>query len=168
MLSKATALVLGILSFIPPFNGLLRFYLKQPVAGVIYTLTAGGIFIGNILDVVQVPDLVRKANMRIKRKELRSEHDLFGDESPQALPEGSTAARSVEQQILKTAKENGGCTTPTEVALAGGITIDQARQTLDVLVSKGYAELQITKNGIVLYCIPDILGSSEAEISEDL
>ena len=50
MYSKAIAFVLGIISFVPPFSGLLRFYLKRNVTGVLYSLTAGFCFIGNILD----------------------------------------------------------------------------------------------------------------------
>ena len=38
MHSKAVALVLGILSFVPPFSGLARFYLKRNPTGVIFTL----------------------------------------------------------------------------------------------------------------------------------
>lgn len=166
MHSKAVALVLGIISFIPPFNGLLRFYLKQPGLGVIYTLTAGGVFIGNILDVVQIPHLVRRANMRLKRKEL--ERELFDEpgESRQ-LPDTRTE-QTIERSILRSAKENGGCTTASEVALAGSLAIEDARHALDVLVSRGFAEMRVSKQGTVVYCIPDILPDGGAEIDDGL
>ena len=171
MHSKAVALVLGILSFIPPFSGLLRFYLKQPLLGVLYTLTAGGLFVGNILDVVQIPELVRRANQRHKRRELEEQidHGLLGapgDERSRTEP--SADQRPMERVILRSAKENGGCTTASEVALAGDVSIEEARHALDVLVSKGFADMRVSKEGTVVYCIPDILPSGKPEMYEGI
>lgn len=181
MHSKAVALVLGILSFIPPFSGLLRFYLKQPGLGVVYTLTAGGVFIGNILDVVQIPYLVKKANMRLKRRELeRSLLDEPGDELDALGESGGEgrrethrlsdqrSARSLERAILLSAKKNGGCTTASEVALAGEYGVEDARHALDVLVSKGFAEMRVTKTGTVVYCVPDILSGEAPQLDDGL
>ena len=105
MYSTAVAYVLGILSFVPPFNGLLRFYLKRHGLGAIYTATMGLFWIGNILDVVQVPMLVKDANMRRARRGL----EQYGSVTERSQITGSPAAgtptnQSIERSILRSAR----------------------------------------------------------------
>jgi predicted transcriptional regulator len=66
---------------------------------------------------------------------------------------------SVERVILRLAKENRGILTPSEVALAANVPIEEARRTLDTLVSKGFAELRVRKTGSLVYTIPDMMDS---------
>jgi hypothetical protein len=168
MCSKPVAIVLGILSFIPPFNGLLRFYLKRPVSGVLFTATAGFVWIGNILDIVQIPDLVRDANRRIKRREiLRELPDDPTEEEPARRLSNRTSEKRVERVVLLSAKRHDGYTTPSEVALEGDISIEEARKTLDYLVSQGFVEMKVSKSGVVAYYLPDLLGQTPEQF-EDL
>jgi TM2 domain-containing membrane protein YozV len=166
MRSKTVALVLGIISFIPPFSGLLRFYLKRYGTGVLYTLTAGFSFIGNILDVVQIPQLVKEANMRHAQREFMIEGD---DEvaGPRAI-EDRRPVESIEKVILRSAKANAGLTTPSEVALQSDVSIEEARKSLDYLASKGFAEMRVSKTGAVAYYFPDILTPDSAESYEEI
>ena len=155
--SKAAAYVLGILSFIPPFSGLLRFYLGKHGAGIVYTLTAGLCWIGNILDIVKIPLLVREANIAYRYKDaLRSGHveALLDGENPSDAALAMPRARRndpLEQVILRSAKKNRGFTTPSEVALEGDISIDEAKESLDALVSKGFAEMRVRESGVIVY-----------------
>jgi hypothetical protein len=108
--------------------------------------------------------------MRLKRREL--ERELF-DEPDEAgrLTDSlgdSPAEQSIERSILRSAKKNGGCTTASEVALSGSLAIEDARRALDVLVSKGFAEMRVSKQGTVVYCIPDILPAGGPEIDDGL
>lgn len=165
MYSKGVAFVLGILSFVPPFSGLLRFYLKRNVTGVLYTLTAGGCFIGNILDIVQIPQLVKQANMR------HAMRGMMLDDGPpveQRSLEYRKHEESIEKQILRSAKDNNGFTTPSEVALASDVSIEEARQALDYLVSKGFADIKVSKAGTIAYHFPDILTGDSADTYEDI
>ena len=167
--SRATAYVLGILAFCPPFSGLLRFYLSKHGAGIVYTATAGLCWIGNILDIVKVPLLVREANIAYRYKEaLRS-----GVVGELVAPERIATARSteprrgrdpVEQVILRSAKKNRGFTTPSEVALESDICIDEAKKSLDTLVSKGFAEMRVRESGVIVYRFPELI---EAESTEE-
>jgi len=168
MYSKAVAFVLGIISFAPPFSGLLRFYLKRNVTGVLYTLTAGYFFIGNILDIVQIPQLVKQANMELKRREIR-----FLDDDEEAYDEVREIEyrrreENIEKHILRSAKSNRGYTTPSEVALESDVSIEDARHSLDYLVSKGFAEMKVSKAGTIVYYFPDILVAGSEESFEDV
>ena len=168
MFSVGVAYVLGILSFIPPFSGLLRFYLKRHGHGIIYSLTAGCCWIGNILDIVQVPQLVKEANMRRKRLELAhyASYPQLEDSSPNSAQPVSNNA--IEQAVLRSAKKNGGMTTPSEVALEASIPIEEARKSLDYLVSKGFAEMRVNRSGVIAYFFPDIIDPSRKEEFEEL
>ena len=168
MYSKAIAFVLGIISFVPPFSGLLRFYLKRNVTGVLYSLTAGFCFIGNILDIVQIPQMVKQANMELKRREMRFLDDPEENLSGVREIEYRKREESIEKQILRSAKGNRGYTTPSEVALESDVSIEEARQALDYLVSKGFAEMKVSKTGTIVYHFPDILTPGAENTFEDI
>ena len=170
MYSKAVAYVLGILSFIPPFNGLLRFYLKKYGTGLVFSLTSGCFWIGNILDVVQIPQLVKQANMKRKQREMllyaETADELISTEK-RAL-EYRKQEESIEKHILRSAKSNRGYTTPSEVALQSDVSVEEAKNALDYLVSKGFAEMKISKSGSIVYFFPDILDADRNEQYEDI
>ena len=63
----------------------------------------------------------------------------------------------IQQRILLTAKQQGGFVSPTEVAMRAGIGIDDAKQHLEGLVDKGHADLQLRKDGALVYVFPDLL-----------
>jgi len=168
MFSKPVAFVLGILSFVPPFSGLLRFYLKRNFTGVLYTLTAGFCFIGNILDVVQIPQLVKEANRKLKLREMNlldGKDDEYG-KSPEI--EYKKSDEYIEKHILRSAKNNRGYTTPSEVALVSDVSIEQARHALDYLVSQGFSEIKVSKAGTIVYYFPDILTPGAEDTLEDI
>jgi hypothetical protein len=173
MFSKAVAYVLGILSFVPPFNGLLRFYLKRYPSGIVFSLTAGCCWIGNILDIVQIPQLVKDANRRLKQREMMLLDDAYDEYDEPVRGERESLEfrkqeESIEKHILRSAKSNRGYTTPSEVALSSEVSVEQAKQALDYLVSKGNAEMKINKLGTIVYFFPDILDSENVEEFDDL
>ena len=170
MYSTPVAFILGILSFVPPFNGLLRFYLKRYPSGFLFTATAGCIWIGNILDIVQVPQLVRDANRKLKQREmflLQRTDETDGEMIKREL-DFRRREESIEKHILRSAKKNKGYTTPSEVALESGVSIEEAQKSLDYLVSKGFAELKVSKTGAIIYHFPDILSDADSHDFEDL
>ncbi len=74
---------------------------------------------------------------------------------------------SIEQIILRTAKRKAGVATPAEVALEGGISIDEAKAALEALVKKGHADLRVTKQGGLVYFFPDFSPSGTNPEFED-
>lgn len=65
-----------------------------------------------------------------------------------------------EQVVLKAiiAKELGSTSIPLIASLAE-ISLEQAKETLDSLHSKGYCKIQITEDGDFSYCFPFVLES---------
>ena len=164
MYSVAVSYVLGALSFVPPFNGLLRFYLGKPATGVLYTMTAGFCWIGNIVDIAKVPMLVEEANLAYERRKGRRDQRIEDAHRPIARIQAQEAAprnETVEKVILRLAKQNQGVTTLSEVALEADISLDEAKSSLDALVSRGFAEMRVKESGTIAYSFPDFTGTSE-------
>ncbi len=125
------------------FFGAHRFYLGRIGTGLFYALTGGGFFFGWAFDFFHIPSMVREANLRLSYHQA-----LFGDTAARALPR---AKESIERTILRTARRNGGKVTPSEVALEGDCTIEQAEKALEKLAASGHAEMHIRDSGVIEY-----------------
>ena len=145
--------------------GFHRFYLGKTPSGILWLLTGGLCGIGSIYDFITLPGQVREANIR--RAIFDGVDRGFGGRQHQWRHVRDGEARivrekeSVERVILRLAKENRGVLTPSEVALAADISIENAKRDLDALVSKGFAELRVRKSGTLVYTIPDLMDRDE-------
>ena len=157
--------------------GLHRFYLGKPLSGIVYLLTGGIFMLGGIYDFFTLPGQVREANMRLEyHKALRRSYGRYrGPEFEQNLRDRfreeirrDIKKDSPEKMILRTARRNNGVATPAEVALEGDISIDEAKEQLDALASKGYAEIKVTKAGLMVYLFPEFVTDPENLNLEDL
>jgi hypothetical protein len=64
-------------------------------------------------------------------------------------------SRSREAAILRLARRLGGRLSVADVALGTGLTLQASEVALNALVSKGYAELQVSPSGVLIYhCFP--------------
>ncbi|MEW5815853.1 MAG: NINE protein [Spirochaetota bacterium] len=134
--------------------GFHRFYLNKIGTGLLWMFTGGLGMVGAIYDFFTLPGQVREANLRKSyRQSLRFEDDYLPPRIPGARR--PVARESIEQTILRTAKKNKGIATPSEVALEGNIPIEEARKYLDKLAGDGYAEMRVTKSGIIVYVFRD-------------
>ncbi len=64
--------------------------------------------------------------------------------------------RSLERKVLSVASGAGGDATVIDVAFRGGMSLEEAQTTLDSLTARGYAEMEISDEGVVHYRIPDL------------
>jgi TM2 domain-containing membrane protein YozV len=164
MYTVGKAYLYWLLSLIIP--GAHRFYLGKIGSGIAYFLTGGVFFIGTFVDLFNIPRLVREANYQ-----LAFERALLSDSiSIQAVPHKPVRAKkdSIERTILKAAKVHSGIVTPSEVALEGDISIDEAKKFLDRLAAKGFAEMKIKTNGVIVYRFPDFLKETKEAGYEDI
>lgn len=137
------------------FLGLHRFYLGKIGTGILFLLTGALGGFGWIYDLFTIPMQVRDANIeaRYRRALGRQERPALREPAPVSPPK--TNKESVERVILKLAKANQGIAPATEVALEANITLDEAKKQLEKLVSKGFAEVRVSKSGKLLYVFPD-------------
>jgi len=152
--------------------GFHRFYLGKIPTGFLWMCTGGLCMVGSVYDFFTLPDQVRKANIRkaLYEREIR---EIYSSEPRIGKPDNwryASDARhrvmngnkdSIEHVILKLAKENKGILTISDVALGAHMSIEEAKKYLDVLASKGFAELRVRKSGSLVYVIPDMADKDE-------
>jgi len=132
--------------------GLHRFYLGKIGTGLIWLFTGGLGMVGGIFDFFALPNMVRERNLSLGYT--RAEAPRVG---PSAPPPRPVQKETLERIVLKTAERNGGVVTPTKVALAADIGLDEARGFLEKLSSKGFAEMRIRRSGAIVYCFPEFM-----------
>ncbi len=156
--------------------GFHRFYLGKIGTGLLYIITGGLFGVGSVYDLITLPLQVREANLRVGWR-----NALYGPQQPIRHVGGqSTAANGgggrssggrrepLEQVILKTAKQNNGVATPSDVALESGRTLDEVKAALEKLVEKNYAELRVSKkNGGLVYFFSEFSGDGSHPDLED-
>jgi len=136
--------------------GFHRFYLGKWGTGLIYMFTGGLGGIGSFYDLITLPLQVREANLcnaygnAIYDRQSRHNHN-FAQSDFKTSMRSDIKKDSLERVILKTAKNNQGIVTSSEVALESGLSIDQAKQALEKLVSTGHADIRVNKNGAMVY-----------------
>jgi TM2 domain-containing membrane protein YozV/predicted transcriptional regulator len=163
MYSTGLAYILWFLSFFGTL-GFHRFYLGKIPTGLMWMFTGGLFGIGSIYDFLTLPGQVREANIRqaildstFKGAGRKQQWRNVNDGEARIVREKV----SIERTILKLAKSNKGILTASELALAANITIEEAKKDLDIMVSKGFAELRVRQSGTLVYTIPDLMDQDE-------
>ena len=149
--------------------GFHRFYLGKIPTGLLWMCTGGLGMVGAIYDFFTLPFQVQEANLRNAlnkgnyRRPLNKQQDwrYASDAQYRVMKDKAREMDHPERIILKIAKENKGVLSVSEVALEANISIEEAKQILDTLVTKGFAELRVRQNGSLAYVIPDIAGKDE-------
>jgi hypothetical protein len=69
----------------------------------------------------------------------------------------------IERQILRAAKKSKGILTPAEVALGTSLSIEEAERQLQRFAEKGYAGMDVTEDGRIIYRFPEFLPENRNE-----
>jgi len=127
--------------------------------------TGGFFVVGTIYDFLTLPNQVREANIRKAILDGTVRTNNVSGQSWRSVGDGETRIvrdkEHIERTILKLAKTNKGILTASELALAGNISIEEAKNNLDAMVSKGFAELRVRQSGSLVYAIPDLMDNNE-------
>ena len=133
-------------------------------------LTGGMFVVGTIYDFFTLPSQVREANIRqaiIDESVRRKTESLQNGSIPswRNVNDGETRIirekEPVERVILKLAKSNKGILTASELALSADISMEEAKNALEAMVNKGFAELRVRQSGTIVYTIPDLMDTDE-------
>ncbi|MDR3342416.1 MAG: TM2 domain-containing protein [Treponema sp.] len=144
--------------------GFHRFYLGKIPTGILWMCTGGLGMVGAIYDFFTLPGQVQEANIRntllrsigFPQQQRGWNWRYVNDGNIRMVKKEK---ETVERAILKVAKEQKGVLTPSDVALATNVSIEEAKKNLDTLVSKGFAEIRVRKTGTLVYTIPEMIDS---------
>jgi len=156
MNSKGMSYLLWLSIFLG-LGGLHRFYNGKMISGLIWLLTGGLFGIGQIVDLLLIPDMVDYHN-------LKRVNSLGG--SPYA-PAQPAIARLVEfpkqredklrMQLLKAAQKRGGRISTTQAVADTGFDFSEVETSLLGMAKKGHADIQNDpKSGAVVYSFPEL------------
>ena len=147
--------------------GFHRFYLGKIPSGLLWMFTGGLFTLGAIYDFITLPGQVKEANIRnallnqTLSQAANQNWRYVTDAQARVVSTNSREKERPERAILKIAKENKGILTVSDVALGADIPIEEAKKYLELLVSKGFAELRVRKSGSLVYVITDMADKDE-------
>jgi hypothetical protein len=152
-----------MLWFISGFGalGFHRFYLGKIPTGILWMCTGGLGMVGALYDFFTLPRQVAEANLREElRQSLNGPRHASNNLNWRYAEDAQArvvSKDSIERTVLRLAKQNKGIVTASELALEGGISIDEAKKALEKLVDQGYAELRVRKTGTLVYTFPEFM-----------
>jgi len=124
-----------------------RFYAGQIVWGIVYLCTFGLFGIGQLIDLVLVPGMVKTRNDQLRRQYLAEWSD-DGLVMPVPMNRKLVTAEGVAQpqdnsmqQLLKAAHANGGKLSKAQVALHTGLSTERVDALIQEALRCGYADI---------------------------
>ncbi|GHV83887.1 hypothetical protein AGMMS50212_12270 [Spirochaetia bacterium] len=166
MYSKFIAYLLWFLSGFGVL-GFHRFYLGKPLSAILFMCTGGLAGIGSIYDLITLGSQVNEANVLLAIRDnskYQSNYQNVNDGNWRYVNDGDAhfvhendKKDSVERRILKLARRKQGILTASETALEANITLDEAKKQLELLVTRGHAEMRIRKSGTMVFTFPEFM-----------
>jgi len=128
---------------------------------LLWMMTGGLSMFGSVYDFLTLPRQVQQANLReeLRRALNQNQQQTINPRWRYADDAGSRIIRkeSLERTILRVAKNNGGIASVSDVALEADISMEEAKTALDLLTTKGFAELRVRQSGTLVYTFPEFM-----------
>lgn len=155
---SATAYILWALGLCG-FCGLHRFYLGQPVPGILYLLTFGVCGIGQFIDLFLIPGEVRTANL-LDSKTTTEQNVIVqvGDNNikPRESDRLSSAGQKTTKPLSLAHKILEECSAPhpismAQIIIATGEPLAEVKKTVGELAAEGLISQEINENRSIVY-----------------
>lgn len=179
MKSKGITYLLCSLGFLG-IGGIHRFYLGKYGTGILYLLTGGFFYIGTVIDLFRIPEMVENINLKWQLQhgasvninihgqtdqqisigrgvQSQPYHPAQKQTSRQKFQPPEDPTKTLETTILKLARKFQGKLTPVELAANSSLSLEEADKALEDIVRKGYADMKVTDEGNILYEFPGFL-----------
>ena len=163
--SKGVAYALWFL-IIFGIGGGQRFYAGKHISALIYLLTGGFFGLGQLLDLILIPQMIDDFNRRQRllhgnlaaNQVIVNVNNAANHEQPKiAEPKLESNKDSLVVQLLKTAQQNNGKITVTEGVIATGKSFKEVEEALVSIYKAGYASIDNDPvNGVVIYRIDQL------------
>jgi hypothetical protein len=131
------------------FCGLHRLYVGKKGTGIFYFFTFGGLFIGQLLDLFRIPQMVESYNTRLA---------LGPGSAPGQLPAPKIrTAEDLRKALLRAATENGGSLTVSQGVLATGKSFGDVEKCLEDMAKSGYVGMDTNlESGLITYIFHEL------------
>jgi TM2 domain-containing membrane protein YozV len=151
--------------------GLHRFYLGKPLTGLLYLFTGGLLGLGTIYDGLTMPQQVRAARLARRLDSILDEqggrHERYVGATGPVV--GRKRGRDPSSRRFSISPRNvTASSSPSRVAIRAEVGPEKARDQLDRLVSQGFAEVHVTREGILGVRLSEFLDDIGRRELEDL
>ena len=156
---SGTAYLLWALGFCG-LCGLHRFYLGQPVPGILYLLTFGICGIGQLIDLFLIPGEVRTANLQGNNGAINSQNivvhvgnatrESTDNQTTQRITQASRKPKSLDHLVLEECSGPVGISL-SQIIIATGEPIENIKKVIGKLSEENLISQEISDSGIILY-----------------
>lgn len=135
--------------------GIHRLYNRKIASGILYMMTWGFFGIGQIIDLVLIPEMVDEHNLKMRMKLGMSPYGIPLPQESIALTQKADAPLTREQMMMKLAQaalQHGGKLSVTQGVLAIEQSFSDVEATLKEMVKSGYVAVENhPETGVILY-----------------